>query len=67
MAEPSKQTPEERLREELLNVAAVVENLSVYCERSADLLGVVNLCLENDGMLKIILKVLSSNSFNTKR
>lgn len=55
----AKQTVEQSFRESLKDVTAVVQKLAPHCPSFDDLLGMMELALTNDGMLNVLMKIVT--------
>lgn len=55
-----KPTVEEAFRSTLEDVALIATKLSPYCSETKDLVGMIQLALENDGQLKLLINLVSA-------
>ncbi len=58
----AKQTPEERFRDDLLNVVALLEKLKPLCKTVDDLTAVCSLGLDNEGQLRLLMMAAASKT-----
>ena len=57
-----KQTPEERFRDDLLNVVALTQKLAPMCKTVDDLIAVCSLGLDNEGQLRLLMMAAASKT-----